>query len=124
MEITGCISVTEDEIERLDNYSDNGVSMIMRDNDDPLNMDENGSMYIEDNPKILGVFISRYNIPLLQKVLELIDEHGSQIEFSLDGMRVTFVPDFDDDMEEVIDCTSPAFGNPRWIEDKGEQFNE
>ena len=71
------------KIEKLDNYSDNGVSIIMRDNDDPLNMDEDGSMYIEDNPKILGVFISRYNIPLLQKVLELIDDHENKMEVFL-----------------------------------------
>ena len=120
MEITGCISVPENETERFDNRYDNGVSLLMVDNDDLLNMDEDGSMYIEDNPKVLGVFISRHNIPLLQKVLELIDEYEPQIEFSVDGMRATFVPDFNDNIEEVVDCTSPVFSNPKWIEDKGE----
>lgn len=120
MEITGCISVPEEETERFDNQCDNGVSLLMVDNDEPLNMDEDGSMYIEDNPKVLGVFVSRYNIPLLQKVLELIDEYEPQIEFSVDGIRATFTPDFDDDMEEVIDCTSTVFDNPKLIEYKGE----
>lgn len=95
MEITGYIAVSEEELveERFNNSSDDGVSLLMKDSDEPLNMDEDGSMYIEDNPKILGVFISRHNIPLLQKVLELIDEYEPQFEFSVDGIQATFVPD-------------------------------
>ena len=56
MDITGCITVPEEETDRFDNHEDNGVSLLMVDNDDPLDMDEDGDMYIEDNPKIVGVY--------------------------------------------------------------------
>lgn len=97
MEITGYIAVSEKELveKRFNNSSDDGVSLLMKDSDEPLNMDEDGNMYIEDNPKILGVFISRHNIPLLQKVLELIDEYEPQFEFSMDGIQAAFIPDKD-----------------------------
>lgn len=100
MEITGCIMVSENELHRFDNYKDNGVSMIMKDTDEPLEMDEDGSMYIEDNPKIVGLFISRNNIPLLQKVLELIDEYEETCEtqditspFIVGDIEAEFIPD-------------------------------
>ena len=93
MEIVGCINIPENEIYRFNKQSDDGVSLLIKDTDEPLNMDEDGSMYIEDNPKILGVYISRHNIPLLQKVLELIDEYEPQIEFSVDGIQATFISD-------------------------------
>ena len=98
MDITGCITVPEEETDRFDNHEDNGVSLLMIDNDDPLDMDEDGDMYIEDNPKILGVYISRRNIPLLQKVLELIDDHENKIKiFSIYNIQTTFTPNFQND---------------------------
>lgn len=107
MDITGCITVPEEETNRFDNHEDNGVSLLMVDNDDPLDMDEDGDMYIEDNPKILGVYISRRNIPLLQKVLELIDDHENKMEvFSVYGIQATFTPDFENDEEKEINKSS------------------
>ena len=100
MDITGCILVSENETDRFDNIKDNGVSLLMKDTDEVLHMDDDGNLYIEDNPKILGVFVSRNNILLLQKVLEIIDDYklsheteNYKSEFIIGDTEAQFVPD-------------------------------
>ena len=101
MDITGCILVSENEVDRFDNTENYGVSLLMKDTDEILHMDDDGNLYIEDNPKILGVFVSRNNIPLLQRVLEIIDDYklsheteNNKSEFMVGGdTEAQFVPD-------------------------------
>ena len=80
MDITGVIKIEENDTYRYDNKEDNGVSLVMIHSDEPLTMDEDENIYFENNPQLLGVFISKYNLPLLEKILDLIDEYEVTLE--------------------------------------------
>ena len=91
MDITGVVKIEENDTYRYDNREDNGVSLIMIRSDEPLTMYEDENIYFENNPQLLGVFISKHNLPLLEKILDLIDEYEVILETK--DMKSKFVID-------------------------------
>lgn len=72
MNITCRILVSENELDKLENTD---VSLVVT-NNDPI--DEN--VYITDNPNFIGVFISKNDIDLLYKVLDIIEDYEPELE--------------------------------------------
>lgn len=117
MDITGVIKIEENDTYRYDNKEDNGVSLVMIHSDEPLTMDEDENIYFENNPQLLGVFISKYNLPLLEKILDLIDEYEVTLETR--NIKSKFVIDKDTTAEFIPDnelvnrlMMNPCFNNP------------
>lgn len=93
MDITGVVKIEENDTYKYDNREDNGVSLVMIRSDEPLTMDEDENIYFENNPQLIGVFISKHNLPLLEKILDLIDEYEVILETK--DMKSKFVIDED-----------------------------
>lgn len=117
MDITGVIKIEENDTYRYDNKEDGGVSLVMIRSDEPLTMDEDENIYFENNPQLLGVFISKHNLPLLEKILDLIDDH--QVELETKDIKSKFTIDKDTTAEftpddELINklMMNPCFNNP------------
>lgn len=90
MDITGSILVSGNELHRFDNQENNGISLIIKDTDD-ISQKKEDNIYIEDDPNIIGVFISKNNIPLFQKIMEVIDEY--EPIFETQDIKAQFIPD-------------------------------
>ena len=103
MDITGVIKIEENDTYRYDNKEDNGVSLVMINSDEPLTMDEDENIYFENNPQLLGVFISKYNLPLLET-------RNIKSKFVIDkDTTAEFIPD-----NELVNrlMMNPCFNNP------------
>lgn len=82
MNINGRILVSENKLDELNT----DVSLVLT-NNDPI--DEN--IYITENPNFIGVFISKNDIDLLDRVLNIIKDYEPELETQ--DIQSSFVPD-------------------------------